>query len=95
MTGWTAEELWLKAKLFVEKANNVEQASSEFPFWSALSLELLARAALSNIHPVLNADPQDDANILYALGFDISSRPRSIPAHSVFIRCEKLIEGFY
>jgi hypothetical protein len=94
MSGWAVGELWLKAKMYSDKASDVDQSSSDFPFWSSLSLELLGRAALSHIHPVLNADPQDEANILYALGINIASQPRSIPAHSVYLRCEKLIEDF-
>lgn len=91
---WDPEKLWLKAKLYIDKANGVEQTSSEFPFWSALSLELLARAALTYVHPVLNADPQEDGNILYACGFQIKGQPRSVPAHAVYLRLEKVVPNF-
>ena len=94
MTAWDSEKLWLKAKLFIDRANEFDQASSEFAFWSALSLECLARSALTHVHPVLNADPREDLNLLYAFGFELTSKPRSLPAHAVYIRLEKVVEEF-
>lgn len=94
MSMWSTEGLWLKAKLFIDKANAVDHASSDFPFWSVLSIEFLARAALTNIHPSLNADPREDVNLLYACGVEISGQPKSLPVHSVYIRLEKIIPRF-
>jgi hypothetical protein len=90
---WDSKNLWLKAKVYIDRANELGHGE-EFAIWSALSLELLARAALTNIHPVLNADPRVDGNLLYAFGFEIVSQPRSLPAHAVFLRLEKTIPGF-
>ena len=94
MTAWDSDNLWLKAKFFIDRANEFDQASSDFAFWSALSLECLARSALTSIHPALNADPREDLNLLYPFGFELTSKPRSLPAHSVYIRLEKVIEEF-
>jgi hypothetical protein len=94
MPAWTADSLWLKSKVFMDKANEAGQGSADFPFWCSLSLELLSRAALSNIHPVLNADPREHENLLYAFGFELKAQPQSVPAHSVYIRLEKTIKGF-
>ncbi len=94
MTMWDSKQLWMKAKAYAEKANQVSHNNPHFPFWSALSLELLARAALTKIHPVLNADPREDVNILYGCGFSVSGQPKSIPVHSVFLRLEKTVPGF-
>lgn len=94
MNVWDSDQLWLKAKLFIDRANAHDQGSPDFAFWSALSLECLARSALTRIHPALNADPREDVNLLYAFGYEITSQPRSLPAHSVYIRLEKTIEGF-
>ena len=91
---WDADSLWLKAKTFVDRSNAVSHNDPQFGFWSALALELLARAALSNIHPTLNADPGNVRNLLYALGFDISGQPRSVSAHSVYERLEMAIPDF-
>lgn len=94
MNVWNSDQLWMKAKLFIDHANDHDQGSPEFAFWSALSLECIARSALTKIHPVLNADPRQDVNLLYACGYELTSQPRSLPAHSVYIRLEKTIEGF-
>jgi hypothetical protein len=93
MGAWDSDQLWLKAKAYIDKANEVEHGDPHFPFWSALSLELLTRAALTYIHPVLNADPREDTNLLYACGFEIG-QPRSLPAHAVYLRLEKTVKGF-
>ncbi|TWB44713.1 hypothetical protein [Nitrospirillum viridazoti] len=93
MQSWESEGLWKKAKLFMDQAGEHDQASSAFAFFASLSIECLGRSALTKIHPVLNADPRDDSNILYACGYSLA-KPRSLPAHSVFIRLEKIIKSF-
>ena len=93
MQSWDSEGLWKKAKLFMDSANESEHASSEFAFFAALAIECLGRSSLTKVHPVLNADPREDANVLYACGYSFA-KPRSLPAHSVFIRLEKIIDSF-
>lgn len=93
MQSWDSDGLWKKAKLFMDRANEHEHASSEFAFFAALALECLGRSALTKVHPVLNADPREDANVLYACGYSFA-KPRSLPAHSVYIRLEKIIDPF-
>ena len=68
MAMWDTNDLWLKANVFIDKANTLDHNEPDFGLWSALALELLGRAALSNIHPALNADPKDERNLFYALG---------------------------
>jgi hypothetical protein len=94
MKGWDSKGLWLKAKQFTDKANSYGHNTSDFAFWLGLALECLARAALTHVHPALNADPREDTNLLYAFGYPVVGQPRSLPAHSVFIRIEKIIKGF-
>jgi hypothetical protein len=94
MKAWDSKGLWLKSKQFIDKANSYDHSSGEFPFWSALALECLARSALTKVHPALNADPRDDVNLLYAFGYPVVGQPRSLPAHSVYIRLEKIVKGF-
>lgn len=93
MQSWDYVGLWHKSKLFMDHAFEHDHKSSEFAFFASLSIECLGRSALTKIHPVLNADPRDDSNILYACGFPFA-KPKSLPAHSVFIRLEKLVDGF-
>jgi len=94
MAMWDSEALWLKAKTFVDKANAVEHGNPDFGLWSSLALELLARAALTKIHPALNADPKDERNLFFSLGIQVVDQPRSLPAHSVYPRLETLVRGF-
>lgn len=94
MTSWDSAGLWAKAKYFTNTANENGQASVNFALYCSLGLECLARAALTRIHPALNADPREDVNILYGFGFELTAKPRSLPAHSVYIRVEKVVEKF-
>ena len=94
MDSWDSDKLWLKAKLFMDKASALDQQSTEFALWSALALECLARSALTTVHPVLNADPREDVNLLSAFGYDVTAKPRSLPAHSVYLRLEKILLDF-
>jgi hypothetical protein len=93
MGSWDSNQYWLKAKGYMDRANEAER-SELFPLWSALGLEFLARAALTKIHPVLNADHRDPENIFYACGLEVAAQPRSLPLHSVFLRLERIVPTF-
>src|SRR5260370_25428076 len=93
MSDWSQEGLWAKAKLYVQRALAESRLEPMFPFWSFLSLELLARAALSYVHPTLLAVPEGD-HLLHALGISVSRTLRSVPAKTVFLRCNKVVTGF-
>ncbi|GGY11266.1 hypothetical protein GCM10007160_42850 [Litchfieldella qijiaojingensis] len=94
MSSWDSEGLWAKGKHFTDIAGENEQSSVEFALFSALGLECLARAALTKVHPALNADPREDVNVLYGFGFNVTAKPKSLPAHSVYLRLEKIIDDF-
>jgi hypothetical protein len=97
---WDEQLLWAKAGLYVEEAQKYERDSWLFSFWATLSLEMLARAALSHIHPVLlaSSNDRDCMNLLYALNqtdkLASPLTPRSIDISEVFSRCEQLIPEF-
>lgn len=91
---WEATDYWRKAQLYAQRALEDGREVWERAFWSALGLEFLARATLSNIHPALNADPQSELNLFYAFGFDIKGQPRSLPVHAVLGRLERLVPEF-
>ena len=92
---WDSNDYFRKAAKYIEMASAPERESWERPFWYSLSLEFLSRAALTNIHPALNAEPKDDAiSMLYAFGIEIKGQPKSLPIHAVFIRLEKIVEDF-
>jgi hypothetical protein len=68
----------------------------ERALWASLALELLAKAALARVSPLLIAIPQEDgANLLIAAGvMSGDARFRSIPVHTLFGRCHKAFKPF-
>ncbi|MDK4730604.1 hypothetical protein [Rhizobium phaseoli] len=91
---WNAEALFLKAQRYAERMAASDGDGWEQPFWSSLALELLARAALSNVSPALLVENDKDWSHLYhALGFDPLERkaPKSITVTEVF----KRLAGIY
>ena len=97
---WSHDEYWSKGKLYIRRAQSVERSLDPeeglYPFWMALALEFVARAALCKISPVLNADPggrNAEENIYFALGLE-SREPRTLPLHAVFGRCVRFVDGF-
>src|SRR5690554_2484272 len=74
-----------------------EHSDWEFGFWSALTLEILVRAAISNISPALVADGKDWNNILYAVGTDPNQQkftPKSADISDLLKRAENLFPDF-
>jgi hypothetical protein len=66
----------------------------QFGFWSSLSLELIARAALAHISPTLLANGKDWRNIYHALGHEPTAKqftPVSATTKDVFLILEKLL----
>jgi RNase P subunit RPR2 len=95
MEEWTEPVLWEKARLFMQRALEADREGPLFPFWAALSLELLARSALARVHPALLADPREPDNILAVFGYRTSDRAlSSIPAKAVFSRCAVVVPNF-
>jgi len=91
---WTADALYGKARLYIQRAHDEPVASALFGFWTSLGLELLCRAALAHIHPVLLADPTSEGNIHYVFGINPKTNPKSIQAKTVSARCSVFIDGF-
>ncbi|SDU25539.1 hypothetical protein [Jiangella alkaliphila] len=92
------EALWLKAKLFLNRAMDNDEARSfdEQAMWASLALELLAKAALARASPLLIAVPTEDGmNVLIALGLiGGTARFESVPAKTLYSRCEKAFKPF-
>ena len=94
---WSSETLFSKAQLYVHRMEAHTADDWQFGFWSALSLEMLARASLATISPVLLADKNDWHNLTYALGHQETSAkfiPRSIPARDLLSRLQELVPAF-
>ena len=65
---WSSEALFSKALLYVGEMERYTAGDWQFGLWSSLSLELIARAALSHISPTLLASGKDWRNVYHALG---------------------------
>lgn len=94
---WVAEALYTKAVRYAEKMNACPSDSWDHALWSGLCLELLARAALANIAPVLLADPAGHSSLLNALGFsplEAKFSPKSVGTAVVLVRLRHLVPEF-
>lgn len=85
--------LYNKSKLYVQRALDEDREGELFPFWLSLSLELLGRSTLSKVSPTLIAETkgEESSNILYALGFETTNKPKSISTTLVFQRLYLII----
>lgn len=92
------EALWLKAKLFTTRAVGAdnERTFDEHALWASLALELLAKASLARVSPLLIALPDEKGgNLLIASGLmEGTARFKSIPAHTLFDRCARAYKPF-
>jgi hypothetical protein len=94
---WSKDALFSKAQLYAEKMEQHEDSNLEFGIWSALTLEMLVRAAVASVSPVLVADAQDWNNLLYALGGAPKKAkfiPKSAAITDLVARAEDLCPGF-
>lgn len=90
--------LWTKAKLFINRSFSAMDAGDfdEAALWAACALELLGKAALSKINPLLIADPVDDGkSLLIAAGVSNDFVGfKSVQAKGVFSRCARAFPPF-
>lgn len=93
---WERDPLFAKSRLFFERAFSREREDAEFGLWCALGLELLARAAVSSVSPMLLAEPDDDhRHLLHALGrSNERGSGKSIGSAKVFVLCKTLFKEF-
>ena len=91
---WSEEGLFAKAQLYVERMESYTADDWQFGLWSTLALELIARAALAHVSPVLLADPKSWRNLTYALGLEPTAKkftPVSVPTKEVVQRLAELV----
>ena len=95
---WSEEALFSKALLYIEQMESYAADDWQYGFWSALSLEFLARAALAHISPVLLADAKRDwHNLMHALGTEPTAKrfsPASVSTAEVLFRLRELAPAF-
>jgi hypothetical protein len=95
---YDSEALWMKAKLFTNRAMDDEDARSfdEQSLWASLALELLAKSALARVSPLLIAEPSEDGtNLLIASGLmSGEAQFKSVAAHTLYKRCARAFKPF-
>ena len=95
---YAEEALWLKSRLFINLAMDSDgnRTFDEQALWAALSLELLAKAALARVSPLLIATPTEDGgNLLIASGLvEGEAVLHSVAARTIFSRCNKAFRPF-
>ena len=67
-----------------------ERAFDEQALWASAALELLGKAALARVSPLLIAEPiEDGANLLIATGLiEGTTRFTAVSASTIFKRCQ-------
>ncbi|RBY86452.1 hypothetical protein [Blastococcus sp. TF02A-30] len=95
---FTEDALWMKARLFINRAmdSEVHRSFDEQALWASLGLEVLGKAALSRVSPLLIATPDEDgSNLLIASGLvEGEATFHSVQAKTVFARCAKAFRPF-
>ncbi len=94
MQAFDYNNIFQKAKLYAQRALAESRESDLFPLWLSLSLELIARSTLAKISPALLAETSDNSHILYAFGYQTTTRPRSIATSEVLQRLAKININF-
>ena len=93
---FSSSALFSKSKVYMarglrEKHNGV---LDEYQLWASLALELLAKSSLSNLHPVLVADPTHYQSLFSACGHPISPDVKTITAKTLFERLSHISKKF-
>ena len=94
---WSEETLFRKAQQYAGQMEKYLINDWQFGLWSALSLELLTRAALAHVSPVLLADTQNWRNLTHVLGKSPTSQkfsPKTLSTGEVINRLAELIPTF-
>jgi hypothetical protein len=94
---WSKDALLVKSQRFFEEMFQHPRDDWRFAHWSSLALELLARAVLAKVSPVLLADQNSWNNVYYALGHKPKAAkfvPASIGVGNVFNRLREILPNF-
>jgi hypothetical protein len=91
---WSKDALLNKSLRYAEKMLEQERDSWLFGFWSALTLEMLVKAAISNVSPALIAE-KEWKNTYFALGYKHpEGKPKTAAISDLLNRAEIILPGF-
>ena len=94
---WSKDSFLAKSQRYASIMLAHDREGWQFGFWSALTFEMLAKAALANVSQILIADGKDWNNTYFALGYNPSSSkfsPKSVDTKEVLSRLEAIIPEF-
>lgn len=88
------EGLWIKSRLFINRALDSEREFEEQAFWACSALELLGKCALARVSTLLIANPMDDGNSLLVASGLTQGTATSVQAKAVWSRCQRAFKPF-
>lgn len=90
------DALYAKSQVYIRRGLRAQAASDteEYQLWASLALELLGKAALARVHPVLVADPTHFPSLFSACGRQISADVKTITAKTLFERLSHVDKAF-
>ena len=94
---WTKESLLIKTQRYATSMLEQDRDSWQFGLWSALTLEMLTRASLASVSPVLIAEGNSWNNLYFALGHkpkESKFTPKSAGISDLLKRAESIFETF-
>jgi hypothetical protein len=96
---WNDTALLSKARRYVEQMQTCDHDDWRFAFWSSLALELIARASLAKVSPVLLADSNNNewTQLYFALGYTPTAQkfiPKSAAISDVLTRLQAINPTF-
>ena len=91
---WSKDAFINKAQRYADLMMEQDRMSWQFGLWSAIVLELLIRATISNVSPVLNADIKKWENIYFALGHNPNTSKFTPKSASVSDLSDRILQIF-
>lgn len=94
---WNDTALLSKARRYIEQMQACDHDDWRFAFWSSLALELIARASLAKISPVLLAETNEWTQLYFALGHTPTAQkfiPKSVGISEVLTRLQAINPAF-
>jgi hypothetical protein len=86
--------LWIKSRLFINRALDPDREFEEQAFWACSALELLGKCALARVSPLLIANPIDNGDSLLIASGLVGGNVTSVQAKAIWSRCQRAFKPF-